>query len=159
MGPQGLEREIMRSMKRFGNIHFRDAHRRMSHGEFIVMVTLERYEDRYEGAGMRASQLAEMAEASPQALSRTLKSLEGKGYIRRQADQIDRRHICINLTEEARQVLHEGQARMKRMFDQVIEQMGEEDIRTMVSLVNRMSDIMINVQGEIEEDEDDFLDA
>ncbi len=149
MEPRGLERDILWAMRRFGRIHFCDVHQGFTHSEFMVLVTLERHGSQHEEEGMRAAQLAEHVEASPQALSRTLRALESRGLIERQADPTDRRHTCIRLTGAARETMLAGQQRMKHMFDQVIAQMGEKDVRTMVSLVNRMSDIMQSVQEEM----------
>jgi len=149
MEPRGLERDILGAMKRFGRIQFCDIHRGFTNSEFMVMVTLECYAEQHDGEGMRAAQLAERVDASPQALSRTLRALEEKGLIERQADPSDRRHTYIRLTGQARENMRAGQQRMQHMFDQVIAQMGEEEIRTMVSLVNRMTDIMQSVQEQL----------
>ena len=159
MGPQGLEREVMWAMKRFGKIQFCNVHRGISHGEFLVMVSLDRHAELHDGEGMRAAQLAQYVKASPQALSRTLRSLEEKGFIERKADPTDRRHTCISLTEAAQDTIRAGQQRMKHIFDQAITQMGEENVRTMVSLVNQMSDIMQDVQAEMGEDTAPFLEV
>ena len=152
MEPQGLEREILWAMKRFGKIPFHDVHRGFSHSEFMVMGTLARHGDRHEGAGMGAAQLAEHTKTSPQALSRTLRALETRGMIQRSADPQDRRHTVIHMTESAKTEMLAGQLRMKYIFEQVITRMGEEDVRTMVALVNRMADLMQTVQAELEED-------
>lgn len=156
MEPQGLERDIMWAMKRFGRIQFCNVHRGISHSEFLAMVSLNRHAELHDGEGMRAAQLAQNVKASPQALSRTLRSLEEKGFIDRKADPTDRRHTCISLTEAAQDTMRAGQQRMKHMFDQAITRMGEEDVRTMISLVNRMSDIMQDVQAEMGEGTEPF---
>ena len=149
MEPQGLERDVLLAMRRFGRAPFHEIHRGFSHSEFMVMVTLDRYVHQQQKDGMGAAELAERTRTSPQALSRTLRALESKGMIERQPDPKDRRHTLIRMTDYAREDMREGQMRMKHMFEQVTQRMGEEDLRTLVSLINRMSDIMKDVQEEM----------
>ena len=127
MKPQGIEQEFLYTLRRLGRAHMGNLFQGVTRSEFSVLMSLERYGERHEGEGVKASVLAELVEASPQALSRTLKSLEGKGYIVRRMDQRDRRNASICLTAEARGVMEAGKKRMNDLFSQVVEAMGEEE--------------------------------
>lgn len=142
MKPRGLEQEFMHTLRRLGRAHMRNVLKGVSRGEFAILVSLERYEERHKGEGLKASVLAELVEASPQALSRTLRGLEAKGYIERRVDSRDRRNACICLTGEARGVMEAGKRQMSEFFNQVVNAMGEEEVRELISRLNRLVEVM-----------------
>lgn len=142
MKPQGIEQEFMHTLRRLGRAHMGNLFQGVTRSEFSVLMSLERYGERHEGEGIRASVLAELVEASPQALSRTLKGLERKGYIVRHPDPRDRRNASICLTEEARGVMEAGKKRMKDLFCQVVEAMGEEEIRELMVRMDRLTEVI-----------------
>lgn len=145
METREIEREFLRAMRRFGKVNLSNMFSGISHGEFAVMATLERYCEQQGGEGARASVLAKLVESSPQALSRTLRGLEQKGYIERRVDHRDRRNACICLTEAAHDVMEKRKRQLQSMFEQVVVQMGEDEIRELIALLNRLVDAMQRV--------------
>ncbi|MCI8401743.1 MAG: winged helix-turn-helix transcriptional regulator [Lachnospiraceae bacterium] len=145
-----IEREFAHTMHRFGKMnlgHFME----VSRGEFWVLASLERYEEKHPGEGIQAAKLAKLVDASPQGLSRTLRNLEGKGFLERRTDTRDRRNACICLTKEAHRIMEEGKEQMKRLFAEVVEEMGEDRLRELMSHLNRLMDVIQSV-GEREEE-------
>lgn len=151
MESRELEQEFMRALHRLGRAHMKHAFQGVSRGEFAILISLEHYEERHAGEGIKASVLAELVDSSPQALSRTLRGLEAKGYVERRVDRRDRRNACICLTEEARGVMEVGKRQMAGFFDQVVEAMGEEEICELISRLNRLADVMHEI-GEADSD-------
>lgn len=143
-----FEREFMLAMRRFGKINMGQLLDGFSHGEFSAMMALKVYSGRHNGKGASASVLAELAESSPQAMSRTLRSLEAKGCIERQPDIRDRRNTCIHLTPHAESVLDVGRERLSSLLRQVVQEMGEEDITLLITLLNRVVDIVQSLLGD-----------
>ena len=139
MKPVGIEQELIQALGRLGKMHMGNLFQGITRGEFSVLLALE------QGEGIKASRLAELAEASPQALSRTLRGLESKGYVQRKADPRDRRNACICLTEPAHDAMEAGKRRMNLLFGRVVEEMGEEEIRELTVRLNRLVDVMRRV--------------
>ncbi len=145
MKPVGIEQELVQALGRLGKMHMGNLFQGITRGEFSVLLALEQYEKQHQGEGIKASRLAELAEASPQALSRTLRGLESKGYVQRKADPRDRRNACICLTEPAHDAMEAGKRRMNLLFGRVVEEMGEEEIRELTVRLNRLVDVMRRV--------------
>ena len=139
-----MEREFLRTVRRFGKINVGPPVEGISHGEFAVLTALGRSRARGDGE-VRVSALAQMVDSSPQALSRTLRSLEGKGLIERRADPRDRRNTCVGLTEKAYDVMEWGKRRMEQTISLVVEQMGKEDFRELILLLNRLIDVIQDI--------------
>ena len=139
MKPVGIEQELIQALGRLGKMHMGNLFQGITRGEFSVLLALEQYEKQHQGEGIKASRLAELAEASPQALSRTLRGLESK------ADPRDRRNACICLTEPAHDAMEAGKRRMNLLFGRVVEEMGEEEIRELTVRLNRLVDVMRRV--------------
>lgn len=106
-------------------------------GEELFLVVLD------EVGGMSTpSKLAEYTDFTPARLSAIIKSLEGKGYICRQQDEIDKRCTIIEITEE-------GSASSKLIKDaavknslEIIEKLGEKDSLEFLRLMKKLFDIM-----------------
>ena len=100
MEEREMERQFMQTIRRLGRLHLSHMIGEVNRGEFAALAALERWNKRHDGKGANASMLAELVEASPQALSRTLRSLEAKAFIERAADARDRRNVLIYLTDK-----------------------------------------------------------
>ena len=148
MEPTGIEQELIQSLSRLGKMHLGNLFQGITRGEFSVLIALEQYEKQHQGEGIQASRLAKLAEASPQALSRTLRGLESKGYVQRKADPRDRRNACICLTGAAHDAMEAGKRRMNLLFGRVVEEMGEKEIRELTARLNRLVDIVRRVGAE-----------
>lgn len=150
MDSRGIEREFLRAVRRFGKVNMGNLFEGISHGEFSVMVALERYAMCYDGEGASASVLASLVDSSPQALSRTLKSLEKKRLIERRVAPRDRRNAYICLTPEANDVMDAGKARVEELFQNVVDEMGEAEVRQLIDLLNRLVDTLHQISGQEE---------
>ena len=145
MEEREMERQFMQTIRRLGRLHLSHMIGEVNRGEFAALAALERWNKRHDGKGANASMLAELVEASPQALSRTLRSLEAKAFIEWAADARDRRNVLIYLTDKGRAVLVEGKEKLRIQFGRVAAQMGEEDMRQLLYLMNRLVDVVQSV--------------
>lgn len=108
-------------------------------GEDLFMVVLD------EMGGMSTpSKLAEYTDFTPARLSAIIKSLESKGYIVRQQDELDKRCSIIEITEKgsfnSRQL---KEAAVKNSLE-IIEKLGEKDSLEFLRLMKKLFDIMEN---------------
>lgn len=147
------QKDFIRAVHRFGKVHMDHLFEGITRNEFFAMAALERYAEHHDGEGVKASELAQMVEASPQALSRTLRTPETKGYIERQVDSRDRRNTRIGLTTAAWDVIGAGKIRLDDTFRIVVEQMGEEELVQLIRLLNRLVDTMRYAFGQEEPEE------
>ncbi|MBQ3136681.1 MAG: winged helix DNA-binding protein [Clostridia bacterium] len=134
-----LAKEILETL---GNMEKRNVltkRKFLLRGEDLFIVVLD------EAGGISTpSKMAEYTDFTPARLSAIIKSLEGKGYILRHQDEIDKRCTIIEITEkgDAHSVqLKEG---IIRNSLEIIEKLGEKDSLEFLRLMKKLFDIMEN---------------
>jgi DNA-binding MarR family transcriptional regulator len=87
------------------------------------------------GDGSRLTDLARVANMTPQAMGELVDELEGLGYLARRPDPTDRRAKLITLTESGRQCVAAGIDTIdaiERRIDDVLGERGHRDLRRML---------------------------
>lgn len=116
----------------------------LSRGEcYLLQQIAKRNGEAEDGApGVRISDLSVYAHMSKPAVSQMLNVLEDKNMVRRIMTKDDRRVVYVLLTED-------GQAALDRFFrladvtmDRLISRLGAEDTDLLIHLVNRLYDIL-----------------
>jgi len=87
------------------------------------------------------SDLHHSLHVSRPAVSQMLGSLEKRGLICREIDSADRRKITVALTEDGKEILHKAEGAHQQAFEDVIHQFGEENLRELIRLLNRLADL------------------
>ena len=95
-----------------------------------------------EGGGFSASEIQRVIHITKPAVSQSLNNLEKKGFIVRSIDRTDRRKIIVTLTPEGEAELQDAMQCQNAAMEKVYTQFGEENIRQLVLLVNRLMDIL-----------------
>ena len=93
--------------------------------EMYAIMAVSRLEG--EGRKVRPGDIAKCGQATPSAVSQTLKSLEEKGLITRQRDKGDSRAVTVHLTKEGRAFNARGRELHEQMIDGVLTYLGPED--------------------------------
>lgn len=106
--------------------------------EMYAMMAVSRLEG--EGRKVRSGDIAKCGQATPSAVSQTLKSLEEKGLITRQRDKGDSRAVTVHLTEDGRAFSARGRELHEQMIDEVLTYLGPEDAEHLVRIVERLVD-------------------
>ena len=106
--------------------------------EMYAIMAVSRLEG--EGRKVRPGDIAKCGQATPSAVSQTLKSLEEKGLITRQRDKGDSRAVTVHLTKEGRAFSARGRELHERMIDGVLTYLGSEDAEHLVRIVERLAD-------------------
>lgn len=88
-----------------------------------------------------SSDIREYLSITKGAVSQMLGSLEKKGFINRDIDKSNRRNLIVTLTPEGRQVLERQYNEFSDRLEKIISRLGENDVRQMVTIVNRMIEI------------------
>ena len=107
--------------------------------EMYAMMAVSRLEG--EGRKVRSGDIAKCGQATPSAVSQTLKSLEEKGLITRQRDKGDSRAVTGHLTEDGRAFSACGRELHEQMIDEVLTYLGPEDAEHLVRIVERLVDL------------------
>lgn len=106
--------------------------------EMYAIMAVSRLEG--EGRKVRSGDIAKCGQATPSAVSQTLKSLEEKGLITRQRDKGDSRAVTVHLTENGRAFSARGRELHEQMIDEVLTYLGPEDAEHLVRIVERLVD-------------------
>ena len=106
--------------------------------EMYAIMAVSRLEG--EGRKVRPGDIAKCGQATPSAVSQTLKSLEEKGLITRQRDKGDSRAVTVHLTKDGRAFSVRGRELHEQMIDGVLTYLGPEDAEHLVRIVERLAD-------------------
>ena len=137
-----LHIELFEALYRLGHVRFFESGP-LSKDEFMTLGMLSRYHRKFpDRPGIYVSELAEHMHCSAPAASRTLRHLEERGLLRREADRADRRNTCVILTEEGRRALEETFALLNDSIARVIQRMGEDNMRDLIGHLNRLASII-----------------
>lgn len=105
--------------------------------DFSLLAKLMCVRDNQEGGqGIMVSELAKKIEVSVPSVSRTLKHLENKGYVRRYEDKKDRRITYVCLTEQGNGILQEVDTVMKDYWETVISKMKPSTVELLMDAID-----------------------
>ena len=101
----------------------------INHGDFGILKMIDYCSERSRCKNVPAP-----------AVSRSLRSLEQKGYIIRSVDRNDRRNTYVEVTDEGYAVLRETDAIMNDFADAVFGRMGDENMKKLNSFLREFLD-------------------
>ena len=105
-----LVEKVMKGMMKFRKFHHPKLSDDISRMEGSIIFWLVKSE-KMENKSVNVSELAEGLHVSMQSISRTLKSLENKGYIVREVDSDNRRNTLIKLSKKGNELVPAPQLR------------------------------------------------
>ncbi len=86
------------------------------------------------------TQISEHLQVSRARAANILRSLRGKGYVRMDIAEDDRRKMDVTITEAGRKAMEEKYDFLLRYFDLYIDVLGEEDIADLTRLLKKTVD-------------------
>lgn len=92
--------------------------------------------------GTPSTQLGPRMGMEPTSLSRTLKTMEEKGFIRREEDKNDKRIVRIFLTDEGLKARYIARDVVFEFNNKVIERIPQKDIETFERVINSIQEIL-----------------
>lgn len=113
---------------------------------FILMAIAGITKNRPEGVTMK--ELVDMSHTTMSAASKKIRILEEKGLIERRTSETDRRNSYITLSEKGKAICEKERNQKHTWLLEVISRMGEEDMEQLITLSNRMFDIMEEIEVE-----------
>ena len=119
----------------------------MANVEYFILVAVAVVTQR-RPEGVTMKELADMSHTTMSAASKKIRILEEKGLIERRTSKTDRRNSYITLSENGKAICEKERRRKNDWLLKVISQMGEEDMEQLITLSNRMFDIMETLEAE-----------
>lgn len=104
------------------------------------------------GNNVGLADVTEYLSVSKPAVSQILNSLEKKGFIIREIDKNNRRNLIVTLTDDGRMVLENEITDFSDNLKHIISHLGEDDVRSMITIVNRMIKITNQLNHEKSQD-------
>ena len=145
MGNLETKEAFLMAMRRFEKTRmhlFLEQHEQeLTKSEFFCIAMIRNY-DKKTGRGVYVSELAEKMRVQSPAVSRMLKGLEKRELIERSIDPQDRRNIIVKLTKDGELIWNRMSSRLEGYMKWIIEEMGEEDMLTLVRLLDRLSSVV-----------------
>lgn len=121
----------------------------ISHSEFCILNIIA------ESGDITVSEIAAELDVTPPAVSRSLKSMESRGLIKRETNLLNRRNTMVRLTEGGREFLKASRRQMDAVMQYVEKKMGEERKNQLCLLLEEMTGIIeqyVNEKGENADD-------
>lgn len=140
---------FLRVMHRFGRVSANSiSTNELTKTEFFCLGAIcNSGKENPEKGGIYVWELARRTHSLPPAVSRTLRELEERGYIERSVDREDRRNIKVLPTAEGLAVWGRVEEKTQEFVDRVLARMGQENMDQLVSLCDRLCDIIEEEQS------------
>lgn len=103
----------------------------LTHPQYLVMLAL------WESAPLSVTELGRMLELDTATLSRLLRRLETRGYVRRDRSETDERALAITLTDEGRALREQATA----VPGEIVERLGL-DVEELMELQARLTTVI-----------------
>lgn len=97
------------------------------------------------------SDIVKKFSASPQALSKHLRTCENKGYIERVNDKVNRRNVMINLTDEGERVFEITTREFEVLKNKVFEKIDIDEFREAIKKMFEFREVLSKTINELSE--------
>ena len=147
-----LARSIFRFRKASITLMRRGSARNMN--EIMILSALSKSSRHHNGENRQElfsniiAQMSDEIHVTKSAISQMLGAMERKGYVKREIDPTDRRKIIVKLTPEGKAVEEEMKGYADNAFSEMISRFGESNTENFISLINKLADVMDDMQRE-----------
>jgi len=126
-----------RAFRSLRSLRGRDTHRgdEVGHAQFELLVEL------YASGPLHAGELAEAVAASAATVSGMLDHLCAAELVERTRSESDRRQVLVKLTRRGRRKVEARKALWRRRWEEELEGIDEEELRTAARVLARVSDV------------------
>lgn len=133
-----MYRKLFSTMHQFQKLRFGDMFPELTRGDCMTLMAINRFNKEKEDGILTVSELAEKMEVQSPAVSRTLKTLEDKGFIERTIKKSDRRNTYVEVTAEGKREIKEMEETMSDFARTVITRMNEEDMKKLITYLDEL---------------------
>ena len=107
----------------------------------IGEITLEER----KGKKLISTELAKRLGVTRSAISQIVNKLEGKGVVKRVADEVDRKIAYIELTDETKKAYANEREKWREKVSAIVQEFGEENIDKLLQQMNEFIDIAMRI--------------
>lgn len=136
-----MYKEMFRAFHRFGKTAMEMSLPEISKSEYMLLnaiYKMEREADKNTDKKAHVSYLAKTMCVAPPAISRSLKTLENKGYIARTVDEKDRRNTRVTITKAGNELRDQIERMLKEHMEHITESVGQTDMRELIRLLDNL---------------------
>ena len=126
-------------MERLSNIRSDRVIEGMTPSEFSVLCCAVEYPRRNPGRAATVAEIAAQMNVLVPAVSRTLRSLQEKGWIERTVDECDRRSVRVTATPAGEEMLQADMKRVVNALNRIMSVFTEEEMRTIAELYSKFA--------------------
>ena len=90
---------------------------------------------------LQPGELSKRLRVSSARVASTLRTLEAKGYITREASPADKRKVCVSITPEGIGFIEGKRAEVCSFFDSIFAGLDEDECGEFIRLIKKLSDI------------------
>lgn len=131
--------DMLRAARQIVNANLRPLNLSSAEGNILLHLLTQ-------GEEMEQEQLVAQLDVSKPAVSRTLDSLEGKGFVTRRPDPKDRRAHVVRLTEPARQIGPAVENAYNQLYSIAMQGIRPEELDAFIKLFARISENFARAQ-------------
>jgi DNA-binding MarR family transcriptional regulator len=144
---QSLKEQMIYALTRLKRVSWSALYTHMDLTTLGLMKSIERNSPGCEG-NVHMVDLQEQLHVSKAAISQMAGHLEGKGWLKREINQSNRRKLTITLTDEGQAALDLAWDEFDKMLSEFIKRLGDEDAKETIRLFNRFADITESLSAE-----------
>ena len=129
---------LFSAMYQFHKLHIGDLVPDITKLEAMTMAAIKHCSGDNHGEELTVSELTAKLKAKGPAVSRTLKTLEDKGYIERDVNKADRRNTYVKLTASGEQKREECEQIISGFAHAVISKIDRDDMEQLIDCLNEL---------------------
>ncbi len=140
-------RELFRTFESFRKLNVSSILPNLTHGEFAILKAVsccmnESGKESDQQSEIRISDIVKHLKIPAPAVSRTMNSLEERGFIIRTVNKKDRRNISVSLTEQGAARLAEAEQILEEFQESVFGSMGTENMHRLIKYFQKLQEVM-----------------
>lgn len=139
---------ILSSMEKLSRIKSEGVITGMTPSEFSVLCCAEQFPRKHGGTAASVADIAALMGVSVPAVSRTLRSLQGRGWIERTIDEDDRRSVRVSITPAGRENLLDNMSRVVGSLNRILSVFTEDEMRDVARLYSKFASATAEQLGE-----------
>ena len=114
--------------------------------DYLFLYYIRSCAGRDERGRAYLSELSDVMKIEIPELSRTMENLQSKGYVLWQTDHEEGR-TYVELTSKAVELMREEKKRMTGCYEQILDEIGPEEMERTVQTMRKITSILINYFG------------
>lgn len=139
--PNALAQELLQTLAKFKRIggHQHSSSFGIKPSEFVLLHLLLQHSEG-DSKGLKVSEISELLNITPSAVTHTVNSLEKIGYIERHSDPTDRRIVLIRVTSQCEKIMTEHHSERIQFLEDLVTFLGEKDSKDFIRLLSTALD-------------------